>query len=198
MNKFTNEALFDDFQDNKQEQSIDVKRHCSANTTNTTTDADVNFRVKLSKFPTSTGKINNWYNSNIDFYAVANASGLGELLEYDPSEEVDHFERLDEDEEYDDKVEKLYKILKKVISRGSARTKIQTHEAKKGYVLAYDYMGSYYDLYGDNNINDKMQLIYILSLELHYKPPGGFDKYLSTFEDLCKKLETCDQGLMDT
>ena len=40
--EFTDEAFFDKLQDSEQEQSADVKRHCSMNRTNTTTDADVN------------------------------------------------------------------------------------------------------------------------------------------------------------
>ena len=40
----------------------------------------------------------------------------------------------------------------------------------------------YYDLDSDKNIYEKTQLIDILYLELHYNSPGGFDKYLSTFE----------------
>ena len=56
-------------------------------------------------------------------------------MEYDPSEKVDILERRDEDEEYDAKVEKLYKIIKKVTARGSAKTKIRSHEATKYGVL---------------------------------------------------------------
>ena len=41
------------------------------------TDANVNFRFKLYKFPTFTGKSSDWYNFNIYFDAVADASGLG-------------------------------------------------------------------------------------------------------------------------
>ena len=77
LNEFIKELFFDDFHDNKQGKSTDVKRHRSANKTMNRTDADVNFRVKLSKFPTFTGKSNDWYNLNIYFDAVADASGLG-------------------------------------------------------------------------------------------------------------------------
>ena len=84
----------------------DVNSHSSANKTKTTTDADVNFLVKLSKFPTFAGKSNDWHNFNIDFDAIADAAGLEELLKYDPSEQVDHLERRNEDDEYDAKVEK--------------------------------------------------------------------------------------------
>ena len=33
---------------------------------------------------------------------------------------------------------------------------------------------------------------------MYYNPPGGFDKYISIFEELCDKPEACDQGLTDT
>ena len=33
---------------------------------------------------------------------------------------------------------------------------------------------------------------------MHYNLPSGFDKYLSIFEELCSKIEACDQGLADT
>ena len=33
---------------------------------------------------------------------------------------------------------------------------------------------------------------------MHYNSPGGFDKYLYTFEELCDKLEACNQGFTDT
>ena len=77
MTEFTDEAFFDNLKDNKQEQSTYVKSHSSANKNKTTTHANVNFRVKLSEFPTFTGKINDWYNFNIDFDSVSDAAGLG-------------------------------------------------------------------------------------------------------------------------
>ena len=76
LTNFTDEEFFDGFQYKEQDQSIDSKSHCSANTTKTTSDADVNLRVKLSKFPTFTYKIKDWYNFYMYFYAVADAAGL--------------------------------------------------------------------------------------------------------------------------
>ena len=176
LTEFTGEAFFDDFQDNEQEQSTDIKSHRSANITKTTTDAYINFRVKLSEFPTFTGKSNNWYNFNIDFDVVADVAVLGELFEFDPSEQLDHLEIRDENEKYYLRVKKLYKIFKKVTARGSANTNIQAHESMKDGVLAYADIKYYYDLDGEKNIYGKTQLIDILSLELHYNSPGGFDK----------------------
>ena len=33
---------------------------------------------------------------------------------------------------------------------------------------------------------------------MHYNQPDGFDKCIYTFEEICGKLEACDQGLTDT
>ena len=56
-------------------------------------------------------------------------------------------------------------------------------------------MKSYYDIDGYKDIYGKDQLIYIMSLGLYYNSPGGFDKCLSQFEEICNKMEACDQGL---
>ena len=88
-------------------------------------------------------------------------------------------------------------MIKKVTDKESAKTKIRSHEATKDVVLAYSEMRYYYDLDGDKNIYGKTKIIDILSLKLHHNSPGGFDKYLSTFEELCNKLGACDQGLTD-
>ena len=89
-------------------------------------------------------------------------------------------------------------MIKKVTDKESAKIKIRSHEATKDVVLAYSEMRYYYDLDGDKNIYGKTKIIDILSLKLHHNSPGGFDKYLSTFEELYDKLEACHQGLTDT
>ena len=42
------------------------------------------------------------------------------------------------------------------------------------------------------------QLVGIMSLELHYNSPDGFDKYMYIFEDICGNLEACYQGLIES
>ena len=37
----------------------------------------------------------------------------------------------------------------------------------------------------------------LLQIELHYNYTGGFDKYLSNFEDMCHKCEEYGKGLSD-
>ena len=46
-------------------------------------------------------------------------------------------------------------------------------------------------VYGHTQLED------LLKLELDHNSLGGFDKYLSNFKDMFKKLEECGQGLFD-
>jgi len=64
-------------------------------------------------------------------------------------------------------------------------------------VIAYSYLRRYYDLNGDKRVYGTSVLNEVLQLELHYNSPGGFDFYLSKFEEYCTQLDDCDQGLSE-
>ena len=76
-----------------------------------------------------------------------------------------------------------------------ANTKSQKYDKAKNGVLKYAKMRYYYDLDGDKYIYGQVKLVYNMTLELHYNPPGGFDNYFPKFEEIFNTQEVCDQGL---
>jgi len=106
-----------------------------------------------------------------------------------------HLDRRDDDEEYAALLTKFYKVLKFITTKGTAKSKVRKYATNKDGVLAYSYLKRYYDLDGDKRVYGTSLLNEVLQLELHYNSPGGFDFYLSKFEEYCTQLDDCDQGL---
>ena len=75
-----------------------------------------------------------------------------------------------------------------ITASGTACGKIKKFEGERDGVAAYAALKEYYDLDGDKRVYAQGQLHKIMSLELNYNSLGGFDKYLSLFEDLCERM----------
>ena len=201
--EFNADSFYMDFPDeNSTAFGLDLEDKSKSDLTSKTSktlDTYENFRVKLSDYLTFSGKGQEWYNFMVVFEATCDAAGFdSDLLTLDPAEEADHMDKQEDDPEYDLMVQKLYKILKIVTTKGTAKVKVRKFEQKKDGVLAYAYLRSYYDLDGDKELYGQAKLEDILELKLFYNSIGAFEKYESTFEDLCEKLESCDQGLTES
>ena len=118
-------------------------------------------------------------------------------MTFEESEAQNHLDRRDDDEEYAALVTKFYKVLKFITAKGTAKSKVRKFAKSKDGVLAYSYLRRYYDLDGDKLVYGTSVLNEVLQLELHYNSPGGFDSYLSKFEEYCTQLDDCDQGLSE-
>ena len=125
------------------------------------------------------------------------AAGWGELLIYDPSYEEDHLEKRDCYPEYKSRVKHIYNMLEKVVINGSAKSKVRNFDHTKDGVLTYLYLRQYYYMYRGKLIYGHTQLKDLLQLGLHYNSLGGFDNYISNFEDMWQKLEEFGQDLSD-
>jgi len=196
---FNMDELYADFEENRSiPSSIDGRSFTKSKSTSTAIDANESFRVKLSKYPTFSGKGHEWHSFKEQFEATCDAAGFDEsLLTFEESEEQDHLDRRDDDEEYDALVTKFYKVLKFITAKGTAKSKVRKFATNKDGVLAYSYLRRYYDLDGDKRVYGTSVLNEVLQLELHYNSTGGFDFYLSKFEEYCTQLDDCDQGLSE-
>ena len=82
--------------------SIDGRSFTKSKSTSTAIDANESFRVKLSEYPSFSGKGHEWYSFREQFEATCDAAGFDEsLLTFEESEEQNHLDRCDDDEEYD-------------------------------------------------------------------------------------------------
>jgi len=108
-------------------------------------------------------------------------------LKFEESEEQDHLDRRNDDEEYEG-IEVHY-------CEGNSQVESSQvcYENKDG-VLAYSYLRRYYDLDGDKRVYGTSVLNEVLQLELNNNSPGGFDFYLSKFEEYSTQLDDYDQG----
>ena len=73
-------------------------------------------------------------------------------------------------------------ILKYVFAKGIAKSKIKKFNDQIDGALAWKTLNKYYDQDGDKGSFGTQALENILSLNLIYNSYGGFDKYMSNFE----------------
>ena len=172
---------------NIQEEDEDDKEH---------EHHDSDFRIKLTNFPDFDGSQQSWYNFRESFEALAEAAGLEELLNI-KLDDQNHLETRTNDTNYDNKVRRLFKVLKKATAKGSARGKVKKYQNQQDGVYAYAYLREYYDQDGDSKIYGNACLQNLMNLKLEYNSYGGMDKYISQFEELCDKLEESKQGLTE-
>ena len=112
----------------------------------TAIDANETLRVKLSEYPTFSGKGNEWHSFKEQFEATCDAASFDEnLLTFEESEEQDHLDRRDDDEEYDALVTKFYMVLKFITEKGTAKSKSGHLLRTKTEFPAYSYLKRYYD-----------------------------------------------------
>ncbi len=148
---FNMDELYADFEENRSiSGSIDGRSFTESKSTSTAIDANESFRVKLSEYPTFSGKGHEWRSFKEQFETTCDVAGFDEsLLTFEESEEQDHLDRRDEDEEYDTLVTKFFKVLKFITTKGTAKSKVRKFATNKDGVLAYSYFRRYYDLDGD-------------------------------------------------
>ena len=104
-----------------------------------------NMRVNLTKipesnqlnFPNTQSRVAFWYNLDRDFEAIADSVEIFDLLKYDLSEEKYDTDQQYDDQQYDANVQIMYKILKKVTSKGISKTNIKNFGKIKNGILAY-------------------------------------------------------------
>lgn len=142
--------------------------------------------VKLSDYPSFSGRTPDWSKWVEKFSATAELAKLGHLLE----EHSDHEKRLEDDEEYKADCTALYSILKHSCAGGLAVHKVKKYkDSKDGYALYHDLRKSYYahghiEQYASNCLEK------LLNLKLTRNFAGGMDAFLSKFQDLTLELET--------
>ncbi len=196
---FNSDVFFDDFDDVQSSIKADDDEKSIVSKLSTTSMAtnfeEENFCVKLSEFPKFSGKTHEWYTFRELFEATCKAAGFEEMLDMD---DLEHQEKMLNNEEYQQQVKKFYKLLKTITASGTARGKIKKFEGKRDGVGAYAALKEYYDLDGDKRVYAQGQLHKIMLLELNYNSPGGFDKYLSLFEDLCERMVEAGEPLSES
>ena len=77
----------------------------------------------MTDFPDFDGSWQSWYNFRESFEALAEAAGLEELLNI-KLDDQNHLETRTNDKNYDNKVRRLFKVLKKSTAKGSERSKV--------------------------------------------------------------------------
>ena len=91
---FNMEELYADFEESRSvPSSIDGRSLTKSKSTSTAIDANESFRVKLSEYPTFSGKGHEWHSFKEQFEATCDAAGFDEsLLTFEESEEQDHLD----------------------------------------------------------------------------------------------------------
>ena len=70
----------------------------------------------MTDFPDFDGSHQSWYNFRESFEGLAEAAGLEEIL-YNKLDDQNHLETRNIDKNYDNKVRRLFKILKKATAK---------------------------------------------------------------------------------
>jgi len=202
--KFTQEG-FDKFinkfavttkkKDNPPKITGDEDVDSEGETTQSTRLKTMKIAIKMADFPEFNGTHSTWYTFKQDFEAMVELAGMSDVLQTTNMDE--HESLMETDQEYQDQVETLYRILKKKTSKGTALSMIKKFQANKDGVMAWRYLKEYYDQEGDKDIYGSKCMTDLFKLRLTYSSFGGMDKYLSDFDMLCQQLEEADQGLTD-
>jgi hypothetical protein len=143
--------------------------------------------IKFSEYPDFSGRQNDWFAFKIMHESTARAHGYGELL--DVSDIPAHMERRSQDSKYDEKVILMHAILSRHTAKGTALSHVIRFNDTRDGVLAWKALKDYYDQEGNKTLYDNKLWADLRSLKLKHTTYGGFDKYHSDFEIICKQLE---------
>ena len=141
-------------------------------------------KVRLTDYPTFSGKIYDWYPFKYDFTATADTDDKGEtLIRHNDNDPVLR------DLGFIAKCRDMFSILTKVTAHGTAAPKVRKHAETKNGNLAWLDLEDFYESQGNQMQCVKEILADIRSLRLDYNSMGGFKTYQSTFESLILRLE---------
>lgn len=139
--------------------------------------------VKISDYPTFSGKSQDFNQFYEKFTATAELQGIGYLLKPD----TDHDNKFLNDPKYKADCAMLYSILKHTCASGHALPKVKAlKDTQDGYAVFQTLYNSYY-AYGNTEQYASSCLEKLLALKLH--ATSGMDAYLSKHENLVLELQ---------
>ena len=152
--------------------------------------------IRMSDYPEFDGTGSSWPGVKEKFEALLEAQGLDELLRIDEVQE--HKLKLSLDKDYEQDNHLFYSILKNSCAKGLAKSKIKSFKEHRDGALAWKVLKEYYDQDGDKESFGTQALEQLLNLRLMYNSHGGFDRYMSKFEQYCSQLDDAEQPLSES